>query len=200
MSHPVLTQEMLDILSDLESYGAEHDQLMSERSARMLNLDRATAELLHFQIVAGRKRRVLEIGTSNGYSTLWLAAAAKIVGGDPVISIERSDSKLESATNNLHRLGLQGWARLVEGEASDVVRRLEGPFDAAFFDADRVSAPEQLALLLPKLTAGALLLSDNALSHPQELAPYIKAVQAIPGVVEFTIPVGKGLHMAVLPT
>ena len=199
MSHPVLTQDMLENLSDLESFGAEHHQQMSERGGKMLNLDRAAAELLHFQVVSGRKKRVLEIGTSNGYSTCWLAAAAKVVGGEAVISIERSDSKLESALNNLSRLKLEKWARLVEGEASDVVRRLEGPFDAVFFDADRVSAPEQLALLRPKLAPGALLMSDNALSHAEELAPYIKAVRALPGVVEFTIPVGKGLHLAVLP-
>jgi len=199
MSHPVLTQEMLAVLSDLEAFGEEHDQVMQERSAKMLNLERAAAELLHFQIVAGRRKRVLEIGTSNGYSTSWLAAAVKTIGGEPVISIERNDAKLDQARNNLRRLGLEDWVRLVEGEASDVVRRLDGPFDTVFFDADRVSAPEQLILLRLKLVPGALLAADNALSHAGELAGYLAAVRAIPGVVEFTIPVGKGLHLAVLP-
>ena len=199
MSHPVLTQTMLDVLEDLEVYGEEHDQATSEHRARMLNLDRAAAELLHLQIVLGRKRRVLEIGTSNGYSTLWLAAAAKIVGGAPVISLERNDAKLDHARHNLKRVGLEDWATLMEGEATDLVRKLDGPFDAVFFDADRISAPEQLALLRPKLTPGALLAADNALSHPQEIAGYLAAVRAIPGVVEFIVPVGKGLHLAVLP-
>jgi len=199
MSHPVLTPEMLAVLSDLEAFGDEHDQLMQDRSAKMLNLERAAAELLHFQIVSGRRKRVLEIGTSNGYSTLWLAAAAKCIGGEPVISIERSDAKLDHALKNLQRVGLDKWVRLVEGEASDVVRRLDGPFDAVFFDADRISAPEQLALLRPKLSPGALLAADNTLSHPDEIAAYLAAVRAIPGVVEFTITVGKGLHLAVLP-
>lgn len=199
MPHPVLTQDMLAILADLEAFGQEHDLSMSEHSGKMLNLDRAAAELLHFQIVAGRKKRVLEIGTSNGYSTLWLAAAAKTIGGAPVISIDRNDTKLDHARHNLKRLGLQDWATLMEGEASDLVRRLDGPFDAVFFDADRLSAAEQVTLLRPKLSPGALLVSDNALSHPGELADYIAIVKAIPGAVEFTIPVGKGLHLAVLP-
>jgi len=199
MSHPVLTQEMLEVLSDLEAFGEEHDQSITDRTDKMLNLERAAAELLHFQIVAGRRKRVLEIGTSNGYSTCWLAAAAKVIGGKPVISIERNDAKLESAAHNLRRLKLESWAQLMEGEASDIVRRLDGPFDAVFFDADRISAPEQLALLRPKLAPGALLICDNMLSHAEELAAYLKAVRALPGVVEFTIPVGKGLHLAVLP-
>lgn len=198
MSHPVLTPEMLDVLADLEVFGEEHDQLMTERGSKMLNLERPAAEAVHFLIVSGQRKRVLEIGTSNGYSTLWLAAALKAIGGEPVISIDHAEFKLERAHNNLQRLGLDGWARLVAGDATEVVAKLAGPFDAVFFDADRISAPAQLALLLPKLSPGALLMADNALSHPDEIAGYLAAVRALPGVIEFTLPLGKGLHVAVL--
>ncbi len=65
-----------------------------------------------------------------------------------------------------------------------------------FFDADRLSAPSQLALLLPKLTADVFLLADNALSHPLEIAAYLSAVQALPQFDHLVIPIGKGLSIA----
>ena len=65
-----------------------------------------------------------------------------------------------------------------------------------FFDADRRSAPEQLRLLLPKLTPDALLLCDNVLSHPAEVAEYLAAVEALPDFQHVVVPIGKGLSMA----
>jgi predicted O-methyltransferase YrrM len=73
---------------------------------------------------------------------------------------------------------------------------LKGPFDCVFFDADRISAPDQLRILLPKLQSDALLLADNVLSHPEEIAGYIAAIEALPDFASLTIPVGKGLSVA----
>lgn len=69
------------------------------------------------------------------------------------------------------------------GDATEVVGELEGPFDGVFFDADRVSAPSQLAILLPKLEADVILLADNALSHPLEIAGYREAVENLPDFI-----------------
>jgi predicted O-methyltransferase YrrM len=73
---------------------------------------------------------------------------------------------------------------------------LPGPFDCVFFDADRISAPEQLRLLLPKLERDVLLLADNILSHPEEVAGYLKEFEQLPEFVTTTVTVGKGLHIA----
>jgi predicted O-methyltransferase YrrM len=69
-----------------------------------------------------------------------------------------------------------------------------------FFDADRVSAPKQLDLLLPKLSLPALLLADNATSHQDQIAGYVARVEAIDRISHTIIPVGKGLSAAYLPT
>ncbi len=69
-----------------------------------------------------------------------------------------------------------------------------GPFDSVFFDADRCSAPTQLELLLPILAPDVLLLCDNILSHPTEVAEYLAAVAALPGF-QHVVPVGKGLSV-----
>jgi predicted O-methyltransferase YrrM len=84
----------------------------------------------------------------------------------------------------------------MEGNATEVVAGLRGPFDCVFFDADRVSAPSQLRLLLPKLRDDVLLLADNALSHPDEISAYKTFVEQLPGFICTLTPVGKGLHIA----
>ncbi len=188
------------ILRELEGFGRDNDAREADRASKMLNLERDTAELLHVLVRSGGRRRVLEIGTSNGISTLWLAAALRANGlATPLISIERDAGKSAQAQVNLQRAGLADHVQLLVGDASETVATLAGPFDCVFFDADRWSAPEQVRLLLPKLAPGCLLLADNALSHPEEIAGYIAAVEALAGVSATTFPVGKGLHVAMLP-
>ena len=185
------------VLRELESFGRDNDSRESNRALKMLNLERETAELLHLLLRSGRRRRVLEIGTSNGVSTLWIAAALRAVGAaEPLISVERDPARSAEARANLERAGLADRVRLLVGDATAVVAGLPGPFDAVFFDADRWSAPDQLRLLLPKLERDCLLLADNALSHPAEIAGYIAAVEALPGFAATTVAVGKGLHVA----
>ena len=99
------------------------------------------------------------------------------------------------ARQNLERPGLLGRTELLLGNASEVVAAIEGPIDVVFFDADRVSAPEQLALLLPKLAANVLLLADNVLSHPEEIAGYLAAIEELPDFEHTVVPVGKGLSI-----
>ncbi len=191
------TSGLDDFLKELEQEGIAHDAAQSEHQQKRLNLESPTAGLLQLLILAGRRRRVLEIGTSNGYSALWIAdALRRIPGAQPLISIERDLKRADKARENLARAGLDDWVEVRVGQATEIVAELEGPFDTVFFDADRVSAPQQLSLLLPKLESDVMLLADNALSHPQEIAGYLEALDLIPGFVSTTITVGKGLHLA----
>src|SRR5262249_61367304 len=76
-----MTESLQALLSELESFGEANDNATAERPRRMLNITRDTGELLAVLVRATAARRVLEIGTSNGYSTLWLASAARGIGG-----------------------------------------------------------------------------------------------------------------------
>jgi predicted O-methyltransferase YrrM len=193
MFEPAIEQ----LLAELEELGHENDQRVSERRYKLLNLERPTAELIWLLLQSTRRRSVLEIGTSNGYSTIWLAEALRRTPDARFVSIERFPEKLAQARQNLNRAGLLSMVELIEGDATDIVRSLPPPdFDCIFFDADRVSAPAQLELLLPKLTGDALLLADNVLSHPQEVAEYRALVERLPGFIWTVAPVGKGLHIA----
>jgi predicted O-methyltransferase YrrM len=190
----ILDTRVRTVLAELESWGLENDRTQTDRSRKMLNLERKTAEIVSSLIVGAKAKRVLEIGTSNGYSTIWLAASVGPRGR--VISIDRNPEKQRLAKENLERAGLLDRTELLLGNATEIVAGREGPFDAVFFDADRFSAPEQLALLVPKLSPKALLLADNALSHPDEIAGYLAAIQVLPDFKHEVIPVGKGLSVA----
>lgn len=183
------------LLAELEASGRENDARQQDWRKKMLNLDPETARMLALLVRLGRRTRLLEIGASNGYSTIWLAWAAR-AGGGRVVSIERDPWKRELAEANLRRAGLRETVELVPGGAAEAVASLPGPFDFVFFDADRRNAPAHLARLLPKLTPDALLVADNALSHPEEIAGYLAAIEALPACEHVVLPVGKGLSVA----
>lgn|SRR5690242_3378514 len=184
------------LLRELETQGQRNDAVEKDRKKKFLNLERPTAELIYLLLQVSRREHVLEIGTSNGYSTIWIAAALQAADGATLTSIEILPEKAAMARRNLARAGFGSRVELVEGHATDVAAGLRGPFDCIFFDADRVSAPSQLKLLLPKLSEDVLLLADNALSHPEEISAYKTFVEQLPGFVCTLTPVGKGLHLA----
>jgi predicted O-methyltransferase YrrM len=184
------------LLRDLEIQGERNDTQEKDRKRKFLNLERPTAELLYLLLRASRRKHVLEIGTSNAYSTIWIAAALSQTRDATFISIEISPDKLTLARQNLARAGFDRHVGLKQGHATELVAGLKGPFDCIFFDADRVSAPDQLRLLMPKLSEDVLLLADNALSHPDEMSAYKAMVEQLPGFICALTPVGKGLHIA----
>lgn len=186
--------DLTTFLSELESFGLENDQGEPDRSRKMLNLERETAQLVSILIRTSHARNILEIGTSNGFGTIWMAAAGG--SGVRVTTIDRNAAKIDMARENLRKTGLLNAVDLRLGDATEVIARLPGPFDLVLFDADRISAPEQLRILLPKLTPSALVLADNALSHPQEIAAYLAAMSAMPDFEHTVVPVGKGLSIA----
>ncbi len=192
---PMRDADIRAFLTELYKTGQQHDAQQQERSKKMLNLEPETAQFLNILIRSSRRTRLLEIGTSNGYSTIWLAWAASVTGGR-VVSIDRDAQKQALADANLRRVGLREVVDLICGDAAEIVAGLPGPFDCVFFDADRYSAPAQLALLIPKLTPDVLLLADNVLSHPNEIAAYLRALEALPQFDRVIVPIGKGVSVA----
>ena len=190
-----MSPEVHRLLKQLEEHGRTHDARESEHSRRLLNLEPETAELVSIFARSSGARRALEIGTSNGYSTIWLAASISEAGGR-VISVDRSDEKQTVARENLSQAGLSEYVDLRCGDATEVVKTLAGPFDFVLFDADRKSAPAQLSLLLPKLGPTAFILADNVLSHPAEIGDYLAMLKGLQQLQHVVVPIGKGLSIA----
>jgi len=194
-----MNQPLSAFLDELYAGGVAHDAAQPDRLLKHRNLEPATAELLSLIVRIAAARRVVEIGTANAYSTVWLADAVGDTGGH-VVSIDTATN--DEARNNLARAGaLQaGLAKRVELRQEDggayLARLADGSVDLLFLDAERVEYmswwPHPVRVLHP----GAMLAIDNVLSHPDEVAPFLTLLANEPTLVRSTVAVGKGLHLA----
>ena len=164
----------------------------------MLNITRDTGEFLAVLVRATVARRVLEIGTSNGYSTLWLASAARAIGG-AVTTVELSDYKVGLARPRTSPgRGSPAAITLLHDDAGRVLQRsTDGAFDLVFLDSERPEYPGWWPDLKRVLRPGGLLVVDNATSHRAEMAPFVALVSADPRFVTSLVPVGNGEFLAV---
>lgn len=184
-----LPAHILALLADLEAFAQEHKG--------MSNIPHAAGHFLHILIRARGARRVLEIGTSNGYSGIWLATALQRTAGR-LTTVERDSSKVKLARRNFHEAGLSDVVDLRMGDAARVLRGVTGPFDLVFFDAGKEQQLDYLQFLLDQgqVRAGSLILSDNALTHPAELSAYHSFVRTHPRLESLTVPLGNGLEVS----
>jgi predicted O-methyltransferase YrrM len=189
-----------NLLAELEQFGTTNDSSTSERPRKMLNITRDTGQFLAVLIRATLARRVLEIGTSNGYSTLWLAGAAREIGGS-VTTVELSDYKVGLASENFDRSGLEAYISLVHDDAGRVLERsADSAYDFIFLDSERPEYPGWWPNVRRVLRPGGLLVVDNATSHPGEMAPFVALVEADTSFTTSLVPVGNGEFMAVKAT
>ena len=184
------------LLVELEDFGRTNDATITDRPRRMLNITRDTGEFLDVLVRATQARRVLEIGTSNGYSTLWLAHAARAIGGK-VTTVDLSRFKFDMAAGNFARGGLADFIVQVQDDAGRLLARQEdGTFDLIFLDSERPEYPGWWPEIRRVLRPGGLLVVDNATSHVAEMAPFVALVNADPEFTTCLVPIGNGEFMA----
>ena len=186
-----MNKELLDLLRELEQFGKANDAATENRSQKMLNITHDTGVFLALLIKAAGCRDVLEIGTSNGYSTLWLADA---VGDDGrVTTVDRAAHKVELAARNFQRAGLAPRVRQVTDDADRFLASCsDAAYDFVFLDSDRNQYVAWWSTLQRILQPGCLIVVDNALSHAGELEPFSRAVARSPGYVSSLVPIGNG--------
>ncbi len=190
-------RELMDLLAELEDFGKNNDATITDRPRRMLNITRDTGEFLGVLVKAMDAKRVLEIGTSNGYSTLRLAKAVRDIGGT-VTTVEVSELKIGMARGNFARSGLERVITLVHDNAGDVlIRTPDASVDLLFLDSERPEYPGWWPHLRRVLRPGGLLVVDNATSHTDQMAPFVALVTADPTFTTSLVPVGNGEFLAV---
>jgi predicted O-methyltransferase YrrM/predicted pyridoxine 5'-phosphate oxidase superfamily flavin-nucleotide-binding protein len=183
--------------AELERFGEANDAKAQERPRRMLNITRDTGEFLAVLVRATRAQRVLEIGTSNGYSTLWLAEAAREIGGS-VTTIEFAEYKVGLATANFGRAGLSAFIKLVHDDAGRFLERSDPcAYDLIFLDAERTKYSAWWPHLRRILSTRGLLIVDNATSHAEEMARFVAMVTADANFATCLVPMGNGEFLAV---
>ena len=185
------------LVEDLYAASREHDAAQADRLARFRNVEPETAELLGVLIRAVGARRILELGTSNGYSTIWLADAAQATGGR-VLSVDVDPVRTELAQANLVATRLE---ELVELRTEDAAATLAGSDDGAwefvFLDAERPEYPRYLLDLVRTLAPGGVLAVDNVRSHEHELVEFTALIEGQAALTQTVVPVGAGLRLAV---
>ena len=140
---------------------------------------------------------VLEIGASRGYSTLWLAAGVRNLGGR-VLSLENDPAKAAAWRANIADAGLAEWAELIEGDAKQTLPKIEDVFDLVFLDAEKEDYEQLFQAARPKLEPGALVVADNVLSHQDTLGAYVQARQSDTSLESVTVPLDRGLELTVI--
>jgi predicted O-methyltransferase YrrM len=192
------TNDALESLrAELERFGESNDSAFSDRANRMFNITRDTGEFLAVLVLATGARRILEIGTSNGYSTLWLAEAAQALGGS-VTTLEIADSKAALAMATFARSGLADVISLITEEAGQFLQRVEeSAYDLIFLDSDRDLYAAWWSDLRRALAPGGVLVVDNATSHAAELVPLRTLVTSDAEFKACLVTVGKGEFVSV---
>lgn len=192
-----MNNQIQTFLTELEQFGKTNDAVKTERSRRMLNITRDTGQFLAVLVRALGAHRVLEIGTSNGYSTLWLAEAAQTVNGT-VTTVELSEYKIKLATKNFERCGLASIITLIHDDANSVLTHFqEASFDLLFLDSERSQYVAWWPNLKRLLRSPGLLVADNAISHASEMASFMAMVQSDESFTTSLVPVGNGEFLAV---
>lgn len=190
--------ELLEaLLDELHRDGVEHDEAKPDRLERRRNVEPDTARVLAVLVRATGARRVLELGTSNGYSTIWLADAVRAVDGQ-LVSVDIDRERSAEAAQNLDRGGVREPVELrVEDAATTLRTSSESAWDMIFLDAERSFYAGYWADLLRVLRPGGLLAVDNVLSHAKEVGQLLALVNAEEGVREALVPTGAGLLLVV---
>jgi predicted O-methyltransferase YrrM len=193
----MLDDRVLGVLARLE------EQDRSERAAglpparRSRQVAPTTGRFLFALAASQAGIEVLELGGSRGYSSIWLAAGARILGGR-VVSVEREPDRCAVWRANVAEAGLEEWADLVEGDARAVVAEIEDVFDLVFVDCEKDQYEPLFSLVRPLLEPGALVVADNVLSHADALGAYSAARQADPMLSSVTVPLDRGLELTVV--
>lgn len=157
-------------------------------------IEREAGLLVNLLAKLSRATRLLEVGTADGYATLWLAEAAAQTGGT-VTTVERDVWQLANARKLFERAPFARHIRVVQGDPAEVLPVLEGPFDFVLLDGAQEEALHYFHILVEKIVTGGLICCDKAIARASALAPYLTYVHDRPGLDSLLVPVGDGIEL-----
>jgi caffeoyl-CoA O-methyltransferase len=218
----VLNAKISKVLSRLEEQSKREQlgEVATSRAEMMLAITSDTGRFFNITLKAMRPKRILEIGTSYGYSTLWFAEALTQISAvsntrpeKTIITIEMDHSKVERASKNFDDAGIKHMVDLKEGQASDVLSEISKKyhnrnylkeedrlFDFVFFDADKENLKHYFDVVLPIVRVGGIIATDNML-YPEEyrsmMTNYSNYIKNKPNIQSMMIPIGNGEELTI---
>jgi caffeoyl-CoA O-methyltransferase len=193
----VLDKKVRSVLARLEAEDAKEREEGVPREQRARQVARTTGQFLFALVAPQWDCEVLEIGGSRGYSSIWLGAGVRYLGGR-VLSLEADPAKAEAWRRNVAEAGLDDWVELVEGDAFQTLPEIQDIFDIVFIDAEKDDYERLFELTRDQVEPGALFVADNVLSHQDTLGAYSQSRQADPKLESFTLPLDRGLELSVV--
>ena len=193
----MLDDRVRAVLARLEAEDADERARGVPREQRARQVARTTGQFLFAFVAPQTDCEVLEIGGSRGYSSIWLGAGVRSLGGR-VLSLENDPAKVEAWRRNVAEAGLEDWCELIDGDALEVVPGIADVFDVVFLDAEKEQYEQLFTQARTKLEPGAVVIADNVLSHEDVLGAYSRARQSDPTLESVTVPQDRGLELSVV--
>ena len=193
----MLDDRVRAVLARLEAEDADERARGVPREQRARQVARTTGQFLFAFVAPQTDCEVLEIGGSRGYSSIWLGAGVRHLGGH-VLSLENDPAKVEAWRRNVAEAGLEDWCELIDGDALEVVPGIADVFDVVFLDAEKEQYEQLFTQARTKLEPGAVVIADNVLSHEDVLGAYSRARQSDPTLESVTVPLDRGLEFSVV--
>jgi predicted O-methyltransferase YrrM len=195
----VLDDRVRAVLARLEKGDASERERGLPPEQRSRAVAPTTGRFLFALVAPQTDCEVLEIGGGRGYSTVWLAAGVRYLGGR-VLSLEADPGAALAWRENVSEAGLDEWAQLVEGDALETLPAIDDVFDVVFIDAKKSEYEDYFRLARERVEPGGVIVADNVLSHEDELGAYSEARRADPGLLTVTLPLDRGLDLSVVLT
>ena len=189
------TERVARLLAEMRADDARARETTEDKWLRPRSLHPDAAGFLHLLARAANAKSILEIGTSVGFSTVYLALAAQETGGH-VTTLELLPAKYKAAQANLVRGGLAGYVTQHLGDALALLPTLPGPWDLVFLDPEKELYEAAWGLFSDNVRPGGLVVADNLLSHADDLSGYLEIVRADGRYDTVTVPLGLGLEVS----
>ena len=193
----MLDDRVRAVLARLEAEDADERARGVPRDQRARQVARTTGQFLFAFVAPQTDCEVLEIGGSRGYSSIWLGAGVRHLGGR-VLSLENDPAKVEAWRRNVAEAGLEDWCELIDGDALEIVPGIADVFDVLYLDAEKEQYEQLFTQARTKLEPGAVVIADNVLSHEDVLGAYSRARQSDPTLESVTVPLDRGLEFSVV--
>lgn len=183
-----MNERIVKLLNELEQFGATH--------GGYYNIPAETGKFFYILVKITKPKNILEVGTSNGYSTMWLAEAMKENKGK-VTTIEISDFKVKMAIEHFKRTKLNKIIKIIQGDALKEIPKLKRKFDFMFIDAIKEDYLKYLKLAEKKLKKGCIIVADNAIMFKDYMQDYLNYVETNENYDSVLVPIGSGVEFSI---
>ncbi len=150
---------------------------MREHQTGMWNISPREGVYLYNLVVHRHLKRALEIGTSNGYSAIWIASGMRLTGGH-LLTFEIDEGRANLARENFRAAGVEAYVTIQQADALQEIPKLKDPFDFVFIDAWKQDYVRYLDMVLPLVPPGGVIVAHNVKDMESQLQDFIQKVKS----------------------